>query len=108
MLHAAHQEILVHAGVQDRDASQAPKIQDALKVLSLAPPGGEDIALRTLGLALHPTQLPAVLEAAEQHLRRFSSGGSSLANVASQFGACWQVVSRQWLLFFSAIVTPSD
>ena len=58
-------------------------------MLTVLPPGAEDLALRTLSCLLHPSLLRSVRSAAEEALRRFHASGSTLCEAALRRGA-WQ------------------
>ncbi|CAL8465149.1 g4684 [Coccomyxa elongata] len=62
----------------------------ALRVPSLAPPGGEDLALRAMSCALHGRCYRPVHARGMQLLSDFSEGDSSFAVAAGMLGAWWQ------------------
>jgi len=64
----------------------------AMQVLTTAPPGGEDLALRALSCALHARCLAPLIQAADELLRGFAEEGGGLAAAAGSLGAWWQLV----------------
>ncbi len=64
----------------------------ALRVPSLAPPGGEDLALRAMSCALHGRCYTPVHACGVELLSDFSKGDSSFAVAAGMLGAWWQEV----------------
>lgn len=66
----------------------------ALRMPSLAPPGGEDLALRALSCTLHEQSQGPAMTAAGAQISNFASSDSSFAAAAALCGAWWQEVSR--------------
>lgn len=75
----------------------------ALRVPSLAPPGGEDLALRAMSCALHGHLYTLVHKRGTELVRDFSKGGSSFAIAAGMLGAWWQEVRVGWPGFLRAL-----
>ncbi len=64
----------------------------ALRMPSLAPPGGEDLALRAMSCALHMQSIEPAINGASTAISKFASSDSSFAAAAALSGAWWQEV----------------
>ena len=68
-------------------------LRDALMwMLTVLPPGSEDLALRALSCLLHQTLMSRLHSMIEQNLKSFLTGDSTLAKAALRHAAWWQMV----------------